>query len=1230
MKHRYYAKRVLALVLVTSMTIGLSPKMGSHNNEVYAATHTHTDACYRGAKHVHNNSCYTEEEDEEWVECGSCGGSGSTTERQRQEEYVPCDGSCPYCSGEEGYKYCTGGVTNYWWEDVEVECGSCGGSGGDYETTTSSKLICTKSTTNYYYNNAVDSPICSQVVTKLVPTSASQTINAGATPVSTATATFLDGTTQVVNCSLIGYNSLLYNTEQTVTLSYGQYSSTAKNAVACTTTAKITVNGVFTITFDSANGSSVSSKQVAYGSAYGTLSTPTRLGCTFLGWKDESGNIVSSTTVYQYLKNTTLTAQWSVNNYSVSLLNVGTSSSGANLSQAFGSNVIIDAGTKTNQFFLGWEASGITLANPASKNTSFTMPANNVTLSAKWGNIIGITATLNSNFTSRFNGFKRDDMYDVDKNIVITRDMIDVVVNITDENNNYISKSTSNFTFTGGYITNVGENIVKVTSNDYGFTYEIRIKGYSSSLDDIMNQVGVDKDDYESLALRISEILEELNYLNSQIGYYSVAISDIQNKLNEGGITVEESADLAENLQRTLDAVNDSISKIKEYENDIYQIRQKVNNILELCGEEGTDSLNIVLLLNDIDNIEQYIANSNDELTTLKNNIYDINSLLNIDSESDMTDIYSELSKAVLIVESIKIDLGIVTSGSALVTSGSALIIDNTAVGDVGSLSDNLQAIQNTVTLLTGDMDLILIKLQLSDSADLDEVLGKIQELYNTKEYLEGCMEKISASLGYGSDVYLTIEQIVQKIEQFEEGYNKIAKELGFEFEENLTCNEKVEMIVESIADIHQKIADAEDQLLEIIASLEVGDADVSNLAESLIAVKNKITELKTELATKEAELKALNEELERLEATKEAESKALNDEIEKLEKKVSQKTTVMTVTEYVNSAPVSLGDVLNTCIYEKNGIYYANKGYEVSVAGNGEAWVESIAPVKNGGYYVIYLRDTSTGDVQMILISRVDGSKSDVGLEAYSGNIVEVDNSINILTNTEEVSPTVEISNSYSAKLNQELEVNIEPTSNSTKISKVFYQLVQEDADLSTSWVESDSKKIVISDTDNSRLYVKTVTEDGSTEIKKTTGFSINTIGKYVYDIVDEGKYNYDLVLNTSDKVKQLYVDGKAVKSGHTISAQKSYEIVAELTDGTFKEANIRIDKLAPLIEGVEDGGVYTEKVKIRFGDISGVQALLNGKEILSATYISEPGDYKLIVSDYANNSRTINFSIK
>ncbi len=90
--------------------------------------------------------------------------------------------------------------------------------------------------------------------------------------------------------------------------------STDTVTASCTLYAQWTANK-YTVSFNSNGGSAVDSKQVTYGSIYGTLATPTKDGYTFEGWFTDTSyttKITSSTTV-SVTSNITLVAKWKEN-----------------------------------------------------------------------------------------------------------------------------------------------------------------------------------------------------------------------------------------------------------------------------------------------------------------------------------------------------------------------------------------------------------------------------------------------------------------------------------------------------------------------------------------------------------------------------------------------------------------------------------------------------------------------------------------------------------------------------------------------------------------------------------------------------------------------------------------------------------------------------------------------------------------------------------------------------
>jgi uncharacterized repeat protein (TIGR02543 family) len=130
-----------------------------------------------------------------------------------------------------------------------------------------------------------------------------------------------------------------------------------------------------------------------------TITAPSRPGHTFLGWTSPSHpGIVAdstnpSTTFIMPNADVYIAASWFVHvgNFSVAVQdpNVGWSLTGTNsdMTVTAGNPVTITLGSPdpSGLIFIRWEATGVTLANPYSRDISFTMPANDVVLTATFG-----------------------------------------------------------------------------------------------------------------------------------------------------------------------------------------------------------------------------------------------------------------------------------------------------------------------------------------------------------------------------------------------------------------------------------------------------------------------------------------------------------------------------------------------------------------------------------------------------------------------------------------------------------------------------------------------------------------------------------------------------------------------------------------------------------------------------------------------------------------------------
>ena len=125
----------------------------------------------------------------------------------------------------------------------------------------------------------------------------------------------------------------------------------------------------YTITFDTAGGSTVASITQDYGTAITAPADPTREGYTFIGWDKAIPATMPA-------ENTIITAKWAVNQYTITFDTAGGSEI-APITQDYGTNIAAPADpTREGYTFIGWDTEIPT-----------TMPAENITLKAKWKDI---------------------------------------------------------------------------------------------------------------------------------------------------------------------------------------------------------------------------------------------------------------------------------------------------------------------------------------------------------------------------------------------------------------------------------------------------------------------------------------------------------------------------------------------------------------------------------------------------------------------------------------------------------------------------------------------------------------------------------------------------------------------------------------------------------------------------------------------------------------------------
>ncbi len=152
-------------------------------------------------------------------------------------------------------------------------------------------------------------------------------------------------------------------------------------AADSTVTAKWTANQ-YTVTFD-ANGGACepTTLTVTYDAAVGVMPEPTLTGYTFIGWFDAADNRVTADTVYTVDGDSTLTAKWSANAYTITLDPNGGQIITTTVNVVYNEAVnTLPVPTKTGYTFNGWfDAEG----NEVTAETVYTV-AGDITVTAKW------------------------------------------------------------------------------------------------------------------------------------------------------------------------------------------------------------------------------------------------------------------------------------------------------------------------------------------------------------------------------------------------------------------------------------------------------------------------------------------------------------------------------------------------------------------------------------------------------------------------------------------------------------------------------------------------------------------------------------------------------------------------------------------------------------------------------------------------------------------------------
>ncbi|XEC95624.1 S-layer homology domain-containing protein [Paenibacillus tarimensis] len=156
------------------------------------------------------------------------------------------------------------------------------------------------------------------------------------------------------------------------------------------------------------------------------------------------------------------------------------------------------------------------------------------------------------------------------------------------------------------------------------------------------------------------------------------------------------------------------------------------------------------------------------------------------------------------------------------------------------------------------------------------------------------------------------------------------------------------------------------------------------------------------------------------------------------------------------------------------------------------------------------------------------------------------------------------------------------------------------------------------------------TLTATDAAGNETTVTFTIDKTAPVVDGAVDGEFYNTDRSLTFTDLTAvTATLNGNAYTAGSAVSAEGGYTLVATDAAGNETTVVFTIDKTAPVVDGVTDGGVYNTDPTIVVTETHPGSVTLNGGVFTSGGTVTSEGDYTLIAADLAGNEITVTFTI-
>ena len=646
-----------------------------------------------------------------------------------------------------------------------------------------------------------------------------------------------------------GYNFVGWYEGSTKVSSNASYQFTMP-ASNKTLTAKFSTAS-YNVIFDSAGGTECSSKSVSYNSVYGTLPTPTKVGHTFLGWYIDSTKIESDT-IMDKTASHTLTAKWSVNSYTLTIMDIDGNRQ-EEFTHYYGAQATIDAGTKPASWFTGWtvvlgDGSAIDLSSDC---VEFSMPAGNLVLKANWNDVVSITSEFNQELYNSYSGVYDStmDSFDIDKTIsnklLINKSMLDVYVVFEDGTTKLIT-SPEDFDITGNEISTVGSSNIKVVLNTIekqdGSKFECSsvLKVHSASIDNVMSDLGLST--YKDLANYISGIEGDYQSALNDIAEYSSALESYKELLNSvDGNNISLDGNITSDIGRIEVGIQTALDNISQYESDISLIQNALVNAGEGLGPEfDISDGELSTILTQIQALKINIDTLQSECSSLTEFCNDLRELLGLDESSSINDIYNSVSKLKTDLESAE---NAISDYKSTISAVNETIYGNIYNGDESSiLEDAINGLK--------DVDLQLDNINSEINILVDNLAPWLN---NQPSTIVNNAESINSELLYMQENVSNLTKAVNETVTFAE---KLKVMLGLD--EGSTFQD----IIEEVGNIKSQLEIAQGEISAYESSVNGILSDMYDNVDDSISLHDKLSQITTGVDASKLKIKDYNSQV--------------------------------------------------------------------------------------------------------------------------------------------------------------------------------------------------------------------------------------------------------------------------------------------------------------------------------------------------------------------------------